>query len=117
MRQRLLPAGRLWTPAGLAPGVVHSKRGGEVGQGQKPAADALPRRRLEADHGYAQADSVEQHPRRGYRHPGGGDDQAVAALEGAGGRERAAQPGVGACSARPGKQHPVRQLADRGGLF
>ena len=35
--------GAFWTPAGLAPELVPAeRRGGKVGKGQKPAADALP---------------------------------------------------------------------------
>ena len=76
---------------------------------------------MAADHGRAEAHPDDAHLRRGHRPAGRGGDQAVAAVEGAGRRERAdvGQPAPsvpGACPARPGAQHQVRQLADRAGF-
>ena len=121
LRFRLVPAGRLPIPAGLVPGLVRpSNEPGKLGQGQIPGGDG-GRGRLAVDHWTKKKRNLAQpHLRRGYRRPGGGGDQAVAAAEGAGGRE----PGPGsfrlferAHPARSGQQHPVRQFADRPGLL
>ena len=75
------------------------------------------RRRLEADHREEEGDPGQQHPRGGYRRAGGGSDQAEPAAEGAGRGKRAVEPGLGTGAAGFGEEHPVRQLADRRGLF
>ena len=63
------------------------------------------------------AHPAEQHPRRGHRRAGGGSDQAEPAPEGAGRRKRTVDAGLRARAARPGREHQVRQLADRAGLL
>ena len=65
-----------------------------------------------------EADPDHAHLRRGHRRPGRGSDQAVVAAEGLGGRNRPERkPATAAFSrpgaAEPGRQHQVRQFADR----
>ena len=92
------------------------------GKAQEGRLQRPPQRALAADDRRKEAHPDDAHLRRGHRRPGRGSDQAVVAVEGLGGRNRperkratAALPRPGV--AEPGRQHQVRQLADRPGLL
>ncbi len=86
------------------------------GKAQEGRLQGPAQRPLAADHRGEEADPDHAHLRRGHRPPGRGSDQAVAAAEGAGRRDRP-EPSRGPAAfqrprpAEPGRQHQVRQLA------
>ena len=105
---------RLPVPARLAPRLVRRRRPGEARQADAIALYQGTRRRVAPHHRREEAHPAQQHLRRRHRPAGRRGDQALAAAQGAGGRDRGdhrrpAQLLPRARPARPGQQHQVRQ--------
>jgi len=113
VRQRLVPDRRVPVPAGLVSRLVRGRRSCET-QGPRLSVSERP---VAAVHCRTKTHPAGPHLRRGHRPAGRRGDQAVAAAEGAGGRNEgdaaAAVVRQRAGFARLGRQHQVRQQPDR----